>query len=102
MKIDFKPNEVVIKAGDTDRYITDNKINGKLIVTNQRIYFKTKREEHKSYDLEINPHEIKEIHYFNTMWILPNGLNIKTKIGGEFQFLVKSRQEWSNLINKMY
>jgi hypothetical protein len=40
MTVKLNANEVVLKAGDTNQVINDNKIEGKLIVTNQRIYFK--------------------------------------------------------------
>ena len=53
MTVKLNANEVVIKAGDTNQIINDNKISGKLIVTNQRIYFKTLDEETAKFNLEI-------------------------------------------------
>ena len=41
MIVKLNPNEVVIKADDTYQVIDNNTIEGKLIVTNQRVYFKT-------------------------------------------------------------
>ena len=38
MTVNLYANEVVIKAGDTIKTVDDNKIAGKLIVTNQRIF----------------------------------------------------------------
>ena len=102
MKIEFKPNEVVIKAGSSHHCFLNKQIGGKLIVTNQRIYFRSKNEENQKFDLEIMPLEIKELMYYNTRWLVPNGLNIKTKGGEELHFLVKRRNEWASLINKMY
>jgi len=43
MTVKLYPNEVVLKAGDTNQVIENNTVDGKLIVTNQRIYFKTER-----------------------------------------------------------
>jgi hypothetical protein len=102
MKVDLKPNEVVVKAGNTDLCFINNQINGKLIVTNQRIYFKSIKEEHNKFNLEIIPRDIKELHYYNTKWIFPNGLNILTKDGDEIRFVIKNREEWAKVINKMY
>ena len=39
MKIDLKPNEQVIKAGNS-KYMNGTTVDGKFILTNQRIYFK--------------------------------------------------------------
>ena len=102
MKVDLYPNEVVRKAGNTSFNFVNRSINGKLILTNQRIYFKSIKEEHTKFDMEISPNEIKELHFFNTMFFIPNGLNIKTKDGDELKFVIKDRDEWAVLINKMY
>lgn len=105
MKVDFKANEVVTKAGDANHFINgDNKkkIKGKLILTNQRLYFVTKEGLESSFNKEIMPESIKEIFYFNTMKFFPNGLNIITKEGEELRFVVKNRNSWCELLNKIY
>ena len=47
MTVKLNSNEVVLKAGDTNQIIDNKTVNGKLIVTNQRIYFKSLAEESK-------------------------------------------------------
>jgi len=102
MKIVLKPNEVILRAGSSNFRHADQQINGKLIVTNQRIYFKTLRTEHQFCDQEINPGEISEMFYFNVLWLLPKGITIKTKKGEELCFTVNKRNEWAKLITRMY
>ena len=102
MKLTLKPNEMILRAGDSDLLHNGGKICGKLIVTNQRIYFKTLSRNNSQKDLEITPDEISELHFFNTMWILPNGMNIKTRNGKDILFKVRNRSEWAKLITKMY
>jgi len=102
MFVDFKENEVVIKAGNTEHLFETEKIKGKLIVTNQRIYFRSIEENSEKFNLEILPNEISEVHYFNIKKFLPNGLNIITKDGEQLKFTVKKRNSWGELINKMY
>jgi len=53
MTVKLNPNEVVLKAGDTNQVIDNKTVSGKLIVTNQRIYFKSLPEENKIFNLEI-------------------------------------------------
>ena len=55
MVVNLKANETVIKAGDTKYYIDEDKVEGKLIVTNQRIYFKTSNSDAGLFNLEILP-----------------------------------------------
>lgn len=102
MVLDLKANEVVIKAGNTNLMTDSEKALGKLVVTNQRIYFKTNNGTSEILDREILPSEIKEVIYFNTKMIFPNGLNIITKKGEELKFTIKQRNSFGELINKMY
>ena len=102
MKLVLQPNEMIIRAGDSKIRHYDQQVSGKLIVTNQRIYFKTLTDQNRKHDREIAPGEIRELMFFNTMWLIPNGMNIITKNGDEIFFTVKNRNEWARLITKMY
>ncbi len=102
MVVDLKANELVLKAGDSNYFIDDKSIVGKLILTNQRVYFKTTEENNDAYNLEILPTEIKEILFFNTMKILPNGLNIILKKGLNFKFKIGKRNSWGEALNRIY
>ena len=102
MQVDLKPNEVVVKAGNSDRLHSEGKIDGKFIITNQRIYFKCLNGLAGKYDLEINPSQIHEVHFFNTGFLSPNGLNLILKGGEEHRFKVKQRNSFGELINSMY
>jgi hypothetical protein len=101
MKIDLKANELVVKAGDST-FLNGKDVSGKLVVTNQRVYFIAKEQEDKSYNLEITPEHIREVMPFNTLMFIPNGLNVVKKTGEELRFKVKNRKSWEVLINKMY
>lgn len=97
MKIDLKPNEMVVKASDST-YLNGQKVSGKLILTNQRIYFKS---EMINYNQEIEPAEIREVIPFKTGFFSDNGLNIVKKDGRELNFKVKDRDTWCKLVNQM-
>ena len=103
MTVKLNANEVVLKAGDTNQVIDNNTIEGKLIVTNQRIYFKTLNEETEKFNLEIlfdNIHEV--IFYSKGMLFGVKGLNLVTRDGRSLSFPLKKRDEFGQLINKMY
>lgn len=101
MKIDLKPNELVVKAGDSV-LLNGKNIKGKLIVTNQRLYFEAVENEQKRYSQEIHPSVIREVLPFKTSFFQSNGLNIVTKNNGEIKFKVSNRKSWELLINRMY
>ena len=102
MVVDLKANELVLKAGDSNYFAEDNNVDGKLILTNQRVYFKTKEENNNNYNLEILPSDIQEILFFNTLKIFPNGLNIILKEGKQLKFKIGKRNSWGKALNRIY
>jgi hypothetical protein len=101
MKIDLKPNEQVVKAADS-QYMNGSKVNGKLILTNQRLYFKSSNISDVNFDMEIIPVDIKEVIPFKTGFFSNNGLNIVKKDGKELNFKIRDRDTWCKLVNQMY
>ena len=102
MTVKLNPNEVVLKAGDTNQVIHQNKVDGKLIVTNQRVYFKTLSQELEKYNLEIFFDNILEVIFFGKGLFSVKGLNVVTRDGQCFTFPLKKRDEIGQLLNKMY
>jgi hypothetical protein len=103
MTVKLNANEVVLKAGDTNQVVGNDKVEGKLIVTNQRIYFKTLNEETEKFNLEILFDNIKEVIYFSTGLLFgAKGLSVVTRDGQTHSFPLKKRDEIGQLINSMY
>lgn len=102
MTVKLNPNEVVLKAGDTNQVIDNNTIEGKLIVTNQRIYFRTLDEKTEKFNLEILFDNILEVIYFSRGLFAAKGLSVVTKDGKNHSFPLKKRDEIGQLINSMY
>jgi hypothetical protein len=102
MHLNLQPNEVVIKAGDSSHMNGQKLVEGKLVLTNQRICFVIKNGNGLSHEREIPFNNIKEVLFFNNRKIFPKGLNIITTEGDEYKFLVKKRIAWCEIINKMY
>jgi hypothetical protein len=102
MTVKLNPNEVVLKAGDTNQVVDNNTIDGKLIVTNQRIYFKALREEAEKFNLEILFDNIREVIYFGSGFFATKGLSVVTHDGRNLSFPLKKRDEFGKLINSMY
>ncbi len=99
MKIDLKANEMVVKATDTNHLINGTeKIKGKLIITNQRIYFKSVNGNTGKYDIEIDPKTIRDVLFFNPGFLQHNGLNLVTTEGKEMRFTLKQRNSWGQMI----
>jgi hypothetical protein len=102
MTVKLNANEVVLKAGDTNQVIDKKSVDGKLIVTNQRIYFKSLADDAGIFNLEILFENILEVIFYNKGLFLVKGLNIITRDGKSYAFPLKKRDEIGQLINKMY
>jgi hypothetical protein len=102
MTVKLNANEVVLKAGDTNQMVDNNKVDGKLIVTNQRIYFKALQHEMENFNLEILFDNILEVIYYSKGLFAVKGLNVVTRDGKCHSFPLKKRDEFGQLINKMY
>ena len=102
MTVKLYANEVVLKAGDTNQVIENSTVEGKLIVTNQRLYFKTLNDNTERFNLEILFDNIREVIFFSKGLFSVKGLNIITRDGNCHSFPLKKRDEIGQLINKMY
>ncbi len=102
MKIDLKANEMVVMATDTNHLVNESeKIKGKLILTNQRIYFRSVNGNSGKYDMEIEPGNIRDVLFFNPGFLQFNGLNLVTKQGHEIKFIISQRNTWGQKIASM-
>jgi hypothetical protein len=102
MTVKLNPNEVVLKAGDTNQVVDNQKVEGKLIVTNQRIYFKSLNDTLSHLNFEILFENILEVIFYNKNMFLVKGLQVITRDGKNHVFPLKKRDEIGQLINKMY
>jgi hypothetical protein len=102
MTVKLYANEVVLKAGDTNQVKENMKIEGKLIVTNQRIYFKPISADLDKFNLEILFENILEVIFYGKGLFSVKGLNVVTRDGQSHMFPLKKRDEIGQLINKMY
>jgi hypothetical protein len=102
MVVKLQENEVVVRVGTSDHLVGEKKVPGKLIVTNQRVYFYSMEDASQIVKLEILPKEISEVIFYKTKLFISNGLNVMMKDGKNYNFLLKKRDELGMLINKMY
>ncbi len=102
MKINLKANEMVVKATDSSLLLeSSEKIAGKLIITNQRVYFIGLNGNAGKYDIEIEPKAIRDVLYFNPGLFSRSGLNLVTSTGNELKFTLKQRTKFGEMIAGM-
>jgi len=96
MRIDFQPNEQVIKSSDI--LLLEEKIPMKLILTSQnRLYFVNS----SVHDFTLEKDDIEEINYFDKNLFIKNGVIIKLK-DKDIKFLIKNRKDWEKPFSNLY
>lgn len=101
MKLQLQPNEQVIKAGDSNQLAEAEKVDGKLILTNQkRVYFKSTEVGYDSFDLQLEANQIQDVMYFKS-GLFSKGLRLITKEGDDLRFKIKSCESWAKALSKM-
>ena len=101
MRIELKSNEFVLKAADTKHYINENKVAGKLVLTNQRLYFASSNGTESNLRMEIEPRCIHEVYNFRNRSLFANGLCLQLKDGKELRFELKNRNDWAGMIARV-
>jgi len=101
MRIDLEANEFVLKAADSLHYRGNDKLEGKLILTNQRLYFATVNGAPEKIKISIETTDISEIFPFSNKVFFSNGMCLHMKNGKEMKFEVKDRNKWMGLIAKV-
>ena len=102
MKLKLNQNEVIIKAHDSSFLESENaKVRGKLVITNQRVLFKSLKNDIAKPDFELLFDQIADVFFFNSMKFIPNGLRIVTRDEKEMRFCIKKRNDWVKQLHKM-
>ena len=95
MKIQLRENEQVIKATDA-KYFNNETCDGKLILTNQGLYFNCGDETH---DIDLPYPAILEAIPYKTKWYANDGLAIIKSSGKTYKFALKKRNNICTFLN---
>jgi len=96
----LQANEFVLKASDSRHDSGSQKVEGKLVLTNQRLYFVTVNGTSKT-QFDIETRSIYEVMPYNNRIIFSNGLCLNMKDGRQMKFEVKGRTKWAGMIARV-
>ena len=97
MTVDLRANEQVVKASDA-KYFNNKKVEGKLIMTNQGVYFKS-LDNNIEHNLDILFPSITDVMPYKIGLFSNTGLSIIKKTGKVYKFSVPNRNSWCEAIN---
>jgi hypothetical protein len=95
--IDNKP---IGYAGSANHFMNGEAMGGQLFLFDDRLEFKSHRLNIQEHTKVIDLKNIKEVNFYNSLGIVPNGLAIITTDGKREKFIVTKRQTWKQEIER--
>jgi hypothetical protein len=90
--------QAIVYAGSANHFKNGEAVGGKLYLLPNRLQFKSHSFNIQNHELTIALEEIKEVKFYYTMGLIPNGLEIVNKIGNCEKFVVNNRKIWKEKI----
>ncbi len=93
--------KTIIRSGGANHFLNGEAVGGKLYLLDDRIVFKSHNFNLQNHGKEILLDNIASIEFYNTLGIMPTGLEILTKESQSEKFVLSNRKLWKTEINKI-
>lgn len=91
----------IIYSGAANHFKNTEGVGGKLYLLNNRVEFKSHGFNIQNHAFNIYLTEVKELGFYKTLGIVPNGLKIILRNGEVEKFVVNNRSAWKTEIEKL-
>jgi len=96
--LDGKP---IIRSGGANHFINGEAVGGKLYLLTDKLQFQSHSFNIQNHGQIIDLEQIKEVSFYNTLGLIPNGLAVTTLSGQTEKFVVNGRRLWKEEIEKL-
>ncbi len=100
-QIENLEGKTIIRSGGANHFINGEAVGGKLYLFTDKLQFQSHGYNFQNHGQIINLEEIKDVSFYNTLGLIPNGLAITTHAGQTEKFIVSSRRLWKDEIEKL-
>lgn len=90
----LEDDEQIVREGLATHFQGIEAVGGRLVLTNERVRFKSHPFNIQTHDWSVARTNISEMEPVRTFGIVPNGLLIKEKSGETQRFVVRDREGW--------
>jgi hypothetical protein len=91
----------VLHSGGANHFINGEAVGGKLYLLTDKLHFQSHGFNIQNHGQIIDIEQIKEVGFYNTLGLIPNGLSITTLGGQTEKFVVNNRKLWKEEIEKL-
>ena len=99
-QLELNDGQTIILGRSANHFKNGEAVGGKFYLLTDRIQFKSHAFNIQNHEIRIELEEIKEIRFFNTLGIIPNGLELKLKNGQIERFVINGRKQLREEIEK--
>jgi hypothetical protein len=92
--------ETIIHSGGANHFVGAEAVGGKLYLLSDKLQFKSHGINIQNHEQEIDLNQIKEIGFYNTLGLIPNGMSVTTMDGETEKFVVNGRRIWKKRIEE--
>jgi len=100
MHVDNIEEKDIIYSGGANHFKNAEAVGGKLYLLANKLEFKSHGFNIQNHAFFLYTNEIREIAFFNTWGLIPNGLKFILKGGNEEKFVVNNRKIWKKAIEQ--
>lgn len=91
----------IIHSGSANHFKKGEAVGGKLYLLKDKIQFKSHKMNFQNHELNIKLSDVKEVSFYNTLGLIPNGLAIKKNNDDLEKFVVNGRKTWKKEIENL-
>ena len=100
-QIENSDGKPIVRSGGANHFINCEAVGGKLYLLTDKLQFQSHGFNIQNHGLIIEIEQIKDVSFFNTLGLIPNGLVITTLNGKKEKFVVSNRRLWKEEIEKL-
>jgi hypothetical protein len=100
-KLPDNDNNSIVYSGKANRFLNYESVGGNLFLFKNKMQFKSHSLNIQNHVFEIELNQIKEVSFFNTLGLVPNGLAVANRNGTVEKFVVYNRKIWKTEIDKL-
>jgi hypothetical protein len=94
-------NNPIIRSTSANRFKNGEAVGGKLYLLKDKVQFQSHSFNLQNHGLIIELTQIKEVVFYNTLGLIPNGLAIVTHKGEKEKFVIYGRRKWKEDLEKL-
>ena len=100
-EIETDNGDKIIRSGAANHFKNGEAVGGRLYLLTDKLQFKSHNFNISNHEQKIDLEQIQKINFFNTLGLIPNGIEIQTRDFQVEKFVVDGRKQWREEIEKI-